>query len=87
VQHGKGGVRRVLTQFAGVRVGSIGSGRRATSFIAKLKNDDLVFLADLVASGRVRPVIEKRYDLAHVPEALEDFEAGHLRGKLAIGVD
>jgi NADPH:quinone reductase-like Zn-dependent oxidoreductase len=87
VQHGKGGMRRLLTQFAGMRVGSIGSGRRATSFIAKLKNDDLVFLADLVASGCVQPVIEKRYDLARVPEALEYIEAGHLRGKLAIAVD
>jgi len=41
-------------------------------------------LADLVASGRIKPVIEKRYDLAGVPEALEYIEAGHLRGKLAI---
>jgi NADPH:quinone reductase-like Zn-dependent oxidoreductase len=87
VQHGRGGPRRALTQFIGMRVGSIGSGRRATSFIARLKNDDLALLADLVASGRIKPVIEKRYDLAGVPEALEYIEAGHLRGKLAIAVD
>jgi NADPH:quinone reductase-like Zn-dependent oxidoreductase len=87
VQHGKGGLRRLLMGFVAMKAGSIGSGRRTVSFIAKLNKDDLVLLGDLVASRRVKPVIERRYDLGGVREALEHIEAGHLRGKLAIAVE
>jgi NADPH:quinone reductase-like Zn-dependent oxidoreductase len=85
VQHGKGGSRAALTHFLEVRLASIGSGRRVVPlFIAKLRKDDLEFLGRLVESGRVKPVIEKRYDLADVADALAHIEMGHLRGKLVI---
>jgi NADPH:quinone reductase-like Zn-dependent oxidoreductase len=88
VQHGKGGVRRALGRFLGIRLASIGSGRRVVVlFIAKLRKDDLELLARLVESGRVKPVIERRYELADVAGALAHIEAGHLRGKLAIVID
>jgi NADPH:quinone reductase-like Zn-dependent oxidoreductase len=88
IQHGKGGGMRVLKYLAQSRLRAIGSGRRVVSlFIAKLNAPDLEFLAELVASGRVKPVVEKRYGLADVPEALAYIEAGHLRGKLAIAID
>jgi NADPH:quinone reductase-like Zn-dependent oxidoreductase len=85
VQHGKGGSRAALTHFLEVRLASIGSGRRVVPlFIAKLRKDDLEFLGRLVESGRVKPVIDKRYDLADVADALAHIEMGHLRGKLVI---
>ena len=85
VQHGRGGTRRVLAHLLSVRLGSIGSGRRAvTLFIAKLRKEDLELLGNLVESGRVKPVIERTYDLAGVPDALMRIDEGHSQGKLAI---
>ncbi len=37
--------------------------RRASFFIAKPNRDDLVALRELIEAGRVRPVIERRYEL------------------------
>lgn len=87
LQHGKGGARRALGHFLGMRLASIGGGRRAVMlFIAKLRKDDLEFLGGLVESGRVKPVIERRYELVDVPEALKRMDDGHAQGKLAIVV-
>jgi NADPH:quinone reductase-like Zn-dependent oxidoreductase len=85
IQHGKGGMRRVLAHFLDVRLASIGGGRRVVAlWIARLRKDDLEFLGRLVESGRVKPVIERTYELADVPEALRRIDEGHTQGKLAI---
>jgi NADPH:quinone reductase-like Zn-dependent oxidoreductase len=34
----------------------------------------------------VKPVIERTYELADVPDALRRLDEGHLQGKLAIAV-
>jgi NADPH:quinone reductase-like Zn-dependent oxidoreductase len=60
--------------------------RRAVRFLAKLSREDLSYLGDLLADGRVKPVIEKRYPLAEVPEALAYLGQGHARGKLVITI-
>lgn len=87
VQHGSGGAWRALGHFLQVRVASIGGGWRVVAlFITSLKKDDLVALGDLVASGQVKPVIERRYDLDGVPQALAYLAEGHAGGKIAIEV-
>jgi len=58
--------------------------RRAVMFVAKLNRDDLRFLGGLLADGTVKPVIERRYPLAEMPEALSYLGQGHARGKLVI---
>jgi NADPH:quinone reductase-like Zn-dependent oxidoreductase len=60
--------------------------RRAVMFVAKLNRDDLRFLGGLLADGTVKPVIERRYPLAEMPEALSYLGQGHARGKLVITV-
>jgi NADPH:quinone reductase-like Zn-dependent oxidoreductase len=47
---------------------------------------DLAHLAELVESGRVKPVIDRRYSLREVPEALRYVAEGHARGKVIIDV-
>jgi NADPH:quinone reductase-like Zn-dependent oxidoreductase len=47
---------------------------------------DLAALADLIASGKLTPVIDRTYPLADVPEALRQFGQGHARGKIIITV-
>ena len=41
-------------------------------------------LKKLVESGKVTPVIERRYQLSEVPEALRYQGEGHAQGKLVI---
>jgi NADPH:quinone reductase-like Zn-dependent oxidoreductase len=51
---------------------------------AKPKNKDLVFMKELLEAGKVVPVIDRRYPLSEVPEALRYLEEGHARGKVVI---
>jgi NADPH:quinone reductase-like Zn-dependent oxidoreductase len=51
------------------------------------KKEDLVFLQELFESGKVVPVIDKRYPLSEVPEALRYLEEGHALGKVVITVE
>ena len=48
---------------------------------------DVDRLKQLIADGKVRPVIDRRYSLDQVVEALRYVEDGHPRGKVIITVD
>ena len=54
---------------------------------AELNHNDLTFLGDLMQSGKVTPVIDRRYTLSEVPEAIKYLEQGHARGKVVITAD
>ena len=56
-------------------------------FIAKINNKDLVLLKDLLEAGKVVPVIDRRYPLSEVAEALRYLEEGHAKGKVVITVE
>ena len=62
-------------------------GRKLGGFTAKANQKDLVMLKELVEAGKVVPVIDKRYSLSEVPEALRYLGAGHARGKVVITVE
>lgn len=61
--------------------------RKFTFFIAKLKNNDLAALRDLMETGRVTPVIDKRYPLSDTADAIAYVEHGHARAKVIIGIE
>ncbi len=87
IQHGRGGMLRVMGHLLSGRAGAIGASQRIVSlYIAKLNKEDLSFLGELVASGRVTPAIEKRYTLSEAGAALSYLDEGHCRGKLPIRV-
>jgi NADPH:quinone reductase-like Zn-dependent oxidoreductase len=54
------------------------------NLLAKPNQKDLVFVKDLLEAGKVVPVIERRYPLSQVAEAIRYLEAGHARGKVVI---
>jgi NADPH:quinone reductase-like Zn-dependent oxidoreductase len=57
-------------------------------FIAQLNHNDLAYLADLMQSGRMKPVIDRTYkSLSEVPQALAYLEEGHARGKVVVNVE
>ncbi len=60
------------------------SKQKAIMFIAKSNQEDLAFLAELIATGKMTPVIERTYRLEETPEAVAHLERGHARGKLVI---
>jgi NADPH:quinone reductase-like Zn-dependent oxidoreductase len=55
-------------------------------FVAKMNKEDLQLMADLMASGEVKPVIDRSYELDRVPEALDYLGEGHARGKIVITI-
>jgi NADPH:quinone reductase-like Zn-dependent oxidoreductase len=55
--------------------------------LAKMEKDDLAILADLMRAGEVTPVIDRRYQLSEIPDAIRYSEEGHARGKIVIGLE
>jgi len=53
-------------------------------FVAKLNKQDLTLLSELMATGRVTPIIDRCYTLHQVPEALRYLSQQHARGKVII---
>jgi NADPH:quinone reductase-like Zn-dependent oxidoreductase len=60
------------------------SSQKFVSFMAKLNQDDLATIGELMKEGKVTPVIDRRYRLSEVPEAVKYLEKGHARGKVVI---
>jgi NADPH:quinone reductase-like Zn-dependent oxidoreductase len=50
------------------------------------KREDLVFVKELIESGKVVPVIDRCYSLSETAEALRYLEEGKQRGKIVIAV-
>jgi len=64
----------------------IGS-KKFGSLMAKPNNKDLVFMKELLEAGKVVPVIDRRYPLSEVAEALRYLEEGHAQRKVVITVE
>jgi NADPH:quinone reductase-like Zn-dependent oxidoreductase len=56
-------------------------------FMADMNPPDLAILGELMQSGKVSPVIDRRFPLSEVPAAIAYLEEGHARGKVVIDVD
>ena len=80
-----GGTGAQISQalFLGPLISMTGS-RKMGGLTAKMNKNDLVYMAELLGSGKVKPVIERCFSLSEVPDAFCYFQAGHARGKLVI---
>jgi NADPH:quinone reductase-like Zn-dependent oxidoreductase len=63
------------------------SSRKFVGVLAKTSTADLTALGNLMHAGKIIPVIDRRYPLSQVPEAIRYLEAGHARGKVIIVPD
>ena len=67
----------VLSMFVGQKLGT---------FIAAVKQEDLLVLAELAESGQLTPAVDRTFALAEVPKAIHHVEEGHARGKVVITI-
>jgi NADPH:quinone reductase-like Zn-dependent oxidoreductase len=74
--------------FEALLLGKLYSGKGKTIRVvsAKAKQKDLVFLRGLIDAGKVRPIIDRRYPLSQIADALRYLGEGHSRGKIVIQV-
>jgi NADPH:quinone reductase-like Zn-dependent oxidoreductase len=56
-------------------------------FLSQMNQRDLAVLRDLVQAGKVTPVIDRRYTLGEVPDAIRYLETGRARGKVVITLE
>jgi NADPH:quinone reductase-like Zn-dependent oxidoreductase len=63
------------------------TGRKKMSLLIYKPNKDLVVMKELIEAGKVVPIIDKRYPLSEVAEALQYFGEGHAKGKLVITLE
>jgi NADPH:quinone reductase-like Zn-dependent oxidoreductase len=61
--------------------------QRLVGFMAHIDAADLRVLADMMQSGKLKPVIDRTYSLDQVADAIRYQETGHARGKVVVLVN
>lgn len=62
-------------------------GRATRSLMAEPNTEDLIDLRKLVAAGDVTPIIDRRFPLQKVPDAIRYLEGGQARGKVVVTME
>jgi NADPH:quinone reductase-like Zn-dependent oxidoreductase len=65
---------------------SVTGDKKAKFATPRVTPEDLQFVNDLVAAGKLRPVIDRRYPLSELAKAHRYAEQGHVRGRVIITV-
>jgi NADPH:quinone reductase-like Zn-dependent oxidoreductase len=60
--------------------------QKLTGVFAKFNQQDLALLAEMIESGKVKPVLDRTYSLGDVPDAIRYVEGCHARGKVTIAI-
>ena len=68
----------LMSEKGGKKISSMG--------IAKVNQEDLVYLGELLDSGKIAPVIDRSYPLREIAEAFRYVEEKHAQGKVVITV-
>jgi NADPH:quinone reductase-like Zn-dependent oxidoreductase len=65
---------------------SLRGGKDIAQVQAHVTTEDLELLSELVAAGKVRPQIDRRYRFADIPAAITYLEQGHARAKVVVAM-
>jgi NADPH:quinone reductase-like Zn-dependent oxidoreductase len=66
---------------------SMTGSKKMVNLAAMPNQEDLVFVKGLLEAGKVVPVIDRRYPLSEVAQALRYYGEGHSQGKVVIAVE
>ena len=83
---GAKGLGNILARWIGSLVWSPLTPQRFVVFVAKMRQDDLATLADLIQSGKLVPVIDRMYPLRDAADAFRYLETRRARGKIVVTV-
>jgi NADPH:quinone reductase-like Zn-dependent oxidoreductase len=75
-----------LSHIIKVRLGALRSSRKVVFFVAKFNKADMEALQELLADGKVTPVIDRRYELNEIADALRYLGEGHAQAKVVVSV-
>jgi len=78
---------QLLTGMLNQTVASWFTSQTLTGILAKRSKADLEILRELLGAGLIKPVIDRRYRLSEVPDAIRYVELGPARGKVVIAID
>jgi len=65
---------------------SLRGGKDVAMVQAHVTAKDLELLSELLAAGKVRPQIDRRYQFAELPDAIAYLEQGRAKGKVVVEV-
>ncbi len=73
-----------LSHMIGTRLAGLGRSQTVKFFVAKIDKEDLGVLRELLEAGKVKSVIDRRFELSEAADALRYLGEGHARGKVII---
>jgi NADPH:quinone reductase-like Zn-dependent oxidoreductase len=76
-----------LTAVFKVLLASQVGSQKMVPMLAKPNKEDLTTVGELIETGKLTPVIDRRYRLNEVPQAIRYLEQGHARGKVVIALE
>lgn len=84
---GRSSLTSILARLIAVPLWSRFVGQQAVMLLARRSKADLTLMHELMKAGTVTPVIDKRYRLNEVSEAIRCLEEKHARGKIIIALE
>ncbi len=75
-----------LSHIAALKLAAVRGGQKAVFFVAQFNKPDLEVLRDLLETGAVTPVIDRRYALSEIADAFRYLGEGHAQGKIVVTV-
>ena len=75
-----------LGHMIGTILGALVRSQKAKFFISKIDKDDLELLGQWLEAGKLKPVVDKSYELSQTADALRYLGEGHARGKVIISM-
>ena len=78
------GILGPLGHIARFLVASKFTSQKAVFFVAKFNKPDMAVLQELMQEGKLKSVVERRYELSELGDALRYMGEGHAQGKIVI---
>ena len=75
-----------VARILGAKLLSRFGSRTFEMLLTDMTREDLLFLKELIEAGKIMPVIDRRYPLSEVPDAIRYLETMHARAKVVITV-